>query len=193
MVYIGIDPGVSGAMAIRDDLGIYLFKFDEEKYIDALKRAPANTICCLEHVHSMPKQGVASSFNFGMNFGWIHFDRGLQEALSERESEAYGEQQERRRRLCRSSADGRVRQKEALMPKTRLIDLTGQRFGRLVVLERTGTYKGSDGSGSSPIWKCQCDCGEVVEVIGRNLRYGGTKSCGCIRRDKCRRLRTPGE
>ena len=43
------------------------------------------------------------------------------------------------------------------MPKTRLIDLTGQRFGRLVVLERTGTYKGSDGSGSSPIWKCQCD------------------------------------
>lgn len=62
MVYIGIDPGVSGAMAIRDDLGIYLFKFDEEKYVEALKRAPANTICCLEHVHSMPKQGVASSF-----------------------------------------------------------------------------------------------------------------------------------
>ena len=56
MVYIGIDPGVSGAMAIMDDLGIYLFKFDEEKYIGALKRAPANTICCLEHVHSMPKQ-----------------------------------------------------------------------------------------------------------------------------------------
>ena len=79
------------------------------------------------------------------------------------------------------------------MPKTRLIDLTGQRFGRLVVLERTGTYKGSDGSGSSPIWKCQCDCGEVVEVIGRNLRHGGTKSCGCIRRDKCRRSGTPGE
>lgn len=79
------------------------------------------------------------------------------------------------------------------MAKTRLIDLTGQRFGRLVVLERTGTYKGSDGSGSSPIWKCQCDCGEVVEVIGRNLRYGSTKSCGCIRREKCRRLRTHGE
>lgn len=81
MVYIGIDPGVSGAMAIRDDLGIYLFKFDEEKYIEALKRAPANTICCLEHVHSMPKQGVASSFNFGMNFGWI---QGALQALGVR-------------------------------------------------------------------------------------------------------------
>lgn len=81
MVYVGIDPGVSGAMAIRDDLGIYLFKFDEEKYIEALKRAPANTICCLEHVHSMPKQGVASSFNFGMNFGWI---QGALQALGVR-------------------------------------------------------------------------------------------------------------
>lgn len=81
MVYIGIDPGISGAMAIRDDLGIYLFKFDEEKYIEALKRAPANAICCLEHVHSMPKQGVASSFNFGMNFGWI---QGVLQALGVR-------------------------------------------------------------------------------------------------------------
>ena len=79
------------------------------------------------------------------------------------------------------------------MSKTRLIDLTGQRFVRLLVLERTGPYKGSDGSGRSPIWKCTCDCGEVVEVIGRNLRYGSTKSCGCIRREKCRRLRTHGE
>ena len=45
MVYIGIDPGVSGAMAIRDDLGIYLFKFDEEKYVEEMKRDHANKIC----------------------------------------------------------------------------------------------------------------------------------------------------
>lgn len=54
-----------------NDLGIYLFKFDEDKYIEALKRAPANTICCLEHVHSMPKQGVARSFNFCFNSGFL--------------------------------------------------------------------------------------------------------------------------
>ena len=81
MVYIGIDPGVSGAMAIRDDLGIYLFKFDEEKYVEALKRAPANAICCHEHVHSLPKQGDASSFNFGMNLGCI---QGALQALGVR-------------------------------------------------------------------------------------------------------------
>jgi len=27
--------------------------------------------CCLEHVSAMPKQGVTSTFNFGVNFGWI--------------------------------------------------------------------------------------------------------------------------
>lgn len=79
------------------------------------------------------------------------------------------------------------------MPKTRLIDLTGKRFGRLVVLERTGTYKGVDGSGGSPIWKCQCDCGAITEVIGRNLRNGVTNSCGCIRRDRARGLNKKGE
>lgn len=78
MVYIGIDPGRSGALAIIDDTGVYLFAFDEEKYIEALKKVPARAVCCLEHVHSMPKQGVTSSFNFGLNFGWI---QGVLQAL----------------------------------------------------------------------------------------------------------------
>lgn len=71
MSYIGIDPGRSGAMAIIDTLGVCTFPFDEERYIQALKKAPAGSICCLEHVHAMPKQGVTSSFNFGLNFGWL--------------------------------------------------------------------------------------------------------------------------
>ena len=71
MSYIGIDPGRSGAMAIIDALGVYTFPFDEERYIWALKKAPTGSICCLEHVHAMPKQGVTSSFNFGLNFGWL--------------------------------------------------------------------------------------------------------------------------
>lgn len=56
------------------------------------------------------------------------------------------------------------------------LELTGQRFGRLVVVERrettkSGTYK----------WMCKCDCGRETICIGRNLlRSGGTKSCGCL-------------
>lgn len=60
----------------------------------------------------------------------------------------------------------------------RLIDLTGQRFGRLTVLERAGKDKfGSIG------WLCRCDCGEETVVFGKNLRSGHTQSCGCLERE----------
>lgn len=62
-----------------------------------------------------------------------------------------------------------------------LIDLTGRRFGRLTVIERAGTA-GADGQ-RRPTWLCQCDCGNKAIVIGANLRYGMTKSCGCLRRE----------
>lgn len=57
---------------------------------------------------------------------------------------------------------------------SKLIDLTGQRFGRLTVIERTITSK----SGRAK-WLCQCDCGKSTTTTGTNLRTGVTKSCGC--------------
>ena len=54
------------------------------------------------------------------------------------------------------------------MPK--LNDLTGQRFGRLTVLERTELK-----------WLCKCDCGNKKIVAGGHLVSGDTKSCGCLR------------
>ena len=59
--------------------------------------------------------------------------------------------------------------------------MTGQRFGRLVVLN----YAGPDQRGRSrpAMWKCQCDCGKVIVTRGRNLRCGKTKSCGCLNRN----------
>lgn len=63
-----------------------------------------------------------------------------------------------------------------------LIDLTGQRFGRLTVIERVGTYK-SEHTRSRPIWKCQCDCGNYSNVTSADLRTGNTQSCGCQRRE----------
>lgn len=60
-----------------------------------------------------------------------------------------------------------------------LIDLTGQRFGRLVVLERTKKT-----SKRGTVWKCQCDCGNVVDVNRGELVHGDTRSCGCLRKEK---------
>ena len=55
-------------------------------------------------------------------------------------------------------------------------DLTGQRFGKLVALERTNK-KGS----KTYFWKCQCDCGNICEKEAQYLLNGDTKSCGCLR------------
>ena len=61
-----------------------------------------------------------------------------------------------------------------------LIDLRGKRFGRLTVCRRSfilpETRKGA-------YWICQCDCGRIVTVNGKNLRGGHTMSCGCLRSD----------
>ena len=59
-------------------------------------------------------------------------------------------------------------------------DLTGQRFGKLVVLEEAGFIEKSNGR-NSRLWKCQCDCGNICFAQHVYLVCGDTKSCGCIR------------
>ena len=58
------------------------------------------------------------------------------------------------------------------------IDLTGKRFGRLVVLKRVENKKSSSGQQSQ--WLCQCDCGKTTVKLGTRLRTGCVKSCGCL-------------
>lgn len=55
------------------------------------------------------------------------------------------------------------------------IDLTGQKFGRLTVIERAGNTK----HGAAK-WRCVCECGKETIVIGEELRKGNTRSCGCL-------------
>jgi len=57
---------------------------------------------------------------------------------------------------------------------TRAADLTGQRFGQLVVIERAGAN-----SGGNATWWCQCDCGNTTRTVGTDLRQGDSKTCGC--------------
>ena len=59
------------------------------------------------------------------------------------------------------------------------LDLTGQRFGRLVVIRDTGERK----IGQGVFWECKCDCGEISVVSRLNLRNGHAKSCGCLNKE----------
>lgn len=65
----------------------------------------------------------------------------------------------------------------------KLIDLTGQRFGRLVVIERIGLNKNKKAT-----WLCRCDCGNEIVAISNSLRTGNTTSCGCAQRDIAREM-----
>lgn len=69
------------------------------------------------------------------------------------------------------------------------IDLTGQRFNRLFVLEEADeahqTYYNNGKHKTT--WKCLCDCGNICYVTTENLRRGDTPSCGCITKENRRK------
>jgi hypothetical protein len=64
----------------------------------------------------------------------------------------------------------------------KLIDLTGVRFGRLVVKQRVEDGVRKSGQGYA-VWECVCDCGTTKMVAGAELRNGKTNSCGCLARE----------
>ena len=60
----------------------------------------------------------------------------------------------------------------------RMIDHTGEQFGRLTVIEYAGKNKHGQ-----PMWRCRCDCGKEITVRADGLTTGHTKSCGCYKSD----------
>ena len=63
-----------------------------------------------------------------------------------------------------------------------VVDLSGKRFGRLLVISRSAR------KGSRIRWICKCDCGQTKEVFGNSLAKGNTKSCGCFHREVWQRV-----
>jgi len=61
---------------------------------------------------------------------------------------------------------------------SRFIDLTGQKFGRLTVLERVNNCKYY-----KPHWLCRCDCNNKIIACGSEIKRGNIKSCGCLRKE----------
>ena len=76
-IYIGLDPGKKGAMAIMGYSNTtgerYMMKiipFDPQEYIKTLKQFSGATVC-IEQVHSLPREGVKSVWSFGQTYGWL--------------------------------------------------------------------------------------------------------------------------
>lgn len=62
-----------------------------------------------------------------------------------------------------------------------VIDLSGKKFGRLLVIERDLSYP--SGAGKSVYWKCKCDCGNEISVRADKLKNSITQSCGCLSKE----------
>uniref|UniRef100_A0A6M3XGN0 Uncharacterized protein n=1 Tax=viral metagenome TaxID=1070528 RepID=A0A6M3XGN0_9ZZZZ len=66
----------------------------------------------------------------------------------------------------------------------KIIDLTGQKFGRLTVL-----CIGQKGTKTTPLkWKCICECGNVKNVSGQSLKNSAIRSCGCLQKEVASKL-----
>lgn len=68
---------------------------------------------------------------------------------------------------------------------TKLIDLSGVRFSRLVVIERGETTRGGQTT-----WRCKCDCGKEIVAQASNIKNKKTRSCGCIRKEQISEFNT---
>ena len=58
----------------------------------------------------------------------------------------------------------------------KLIEMSGKRFGKLIVLNRVGSDRFN-----LALWQCKCDCGTERVITGGNLRRGDHISCGCAK------------
>lgn len=77
---------------------------------------------------------------------------------------------------------GCLHKEKFVKPGNRLVDIIGQRFGRLVVVAKAERPLGVNNN--AQYWLCKCDCGNEKVISGKGLRKkDGTKSCGCLVED----------
>lgn len=74
-------------------------------------------------------------------------------------------------------------------PSSKIKDITGKKFGRLTAILRTQSASSAAGNTRSN-WLCRCECGKEVTVALGNLQQGISKSCGCLRKDVLKKIKT---
>lgn len=75
----------------------------------------------------------------------------------------------------------------------KVIDLSGKKFGRLTVVEfeRIKTFPSGK---TCAVWRCLCDCGNIISVRSNTLKEGHTTSCGCFQKEQlAKRIRRVGK
>ncbi|MBU1080928.1 MAG: hypothetical protein KKB59_10620 [Spirochaetes bacterium] len=77
---------------------------------------------------------------------------------------------------------GVIRSCGCLQAESRLHDVTGQRFGRLVAIEATGRIEAG-----SMVWRWRCDCGNLIEARLKTVSSHCRVSCGCAAREQKKR------
>lgn len=65
----------------------------------------------------------------------------------------------------------------------KVVDITGNKYGRLTVLSYEGLKRTNDKGHLCAYWRCKCECGNEITVLGTSLRSGNTLSCGCLQSD----------
>lgn len=68
------------------------------------------------------------------------------------------------------------------------LNLVGQRFGRIVVLERADDEIDKKSGKHKTRWLCQCDCGNQKNIRGASLTSGKVRSCGCLHKEISKKL-----
>lgn len=71
-----------------------------------------------------------------------------------------------------------------------LKDITGNRYGRLLVIEYVGTKRSPTNGLTATQWLCRCDCGKEVVAPKHSLTSGNKRSCGCLKADQNRAIWT---
>lgn len=61
-------------------------------------------------------------------------------------------------------------------------NLTGQKFNRITFIDFVEMQNGH------AIWKVKCDCGVIFNTYASSVKYGSTKSCGCLKAENCKKL-----
>lgn len=74
------------------------------------------------------------------------------------------------------------RESASIIAQNKTLDLTGKRFGKLLVIERVENHIKPNGQ-QVAMWLCLCNCGEKTIVSTYNLTHDKTKSCGCLREE----------
>ena len=73
MIYIGIDPGKKGGVAVINGDGVEVYAWDDQTFVNVMAATmnKGKCVAAVEKVGAMPGQGVTSMFSFGQSFGFI--------------------------------------------------------------------------------------------------------------------------